>query len=311
MTVRSENVISEARNLLRSGKPAEAGKILAVALVDELENKDILFAISCCNFWNSIIANSERIDDLFEKAESLVNEWKSFLSNYPDAENPANENTVYAVKAGVFSLALNCYSQIIEEKDSGLKAEIKRKMGLCFKKQGEYETARNCLTEANTLKPGSAPILAELADCYALCGEERQAKVLFREAFYISAEKIEPAFLDSELINCLVRDVKGKGFSGQELLEWIPVYGQLFGVFTVKRRLRPQEVGRLKQDIYAKENEIKAPGSKTDILVPQLINLYFWLIDYYVVVKEETRRINDILTRIRVLDPNIYELYVK
>ena len=95
------------------------------------------------------------------------------------------------------------------------------------------------------------------------------------------------------------------------LQEWIPVYGVLFGIFTVKRELRSQEVGRLKQEIYAKENESKDPSSDTNILTPRLINLYFWLIDHYVLTNTEQSKINQILLKIKILDPAIYSLFVK
>ena len=185
------------------------------------------------------------------------------------------------------------------------------KLGYVIKKFGEYETAKNCLLEANSLFSGSAAVLAELADCFALCGEERKAKVLFREAFFLDPQKIDLCFLDSELICCLIRKVSDKGLTGAVLQEWIPVYGVLFGIFTVKRELRSQEVGRLKQEIYAKENESKDPSSDTNILTPRLINLYFWLIDHYVLTNTEQSKINQILLKIKILDPAIYSLFVK
>ena len=35
------------------------------------------------------------------------------------------------------------------------------------------------------------------------------------------------------------------------------LYGVLWGIFNIKRELRSQEVGKLRQDIYALENEQK------------------------------------------------------
>lgn len=295
---------------MRSGNPAEAKALLNGALVYELENQEILFAIDCCNFWIDVVARSKTMDNAFERGENYCNEWKNFL-RFLRREKKTFDRTLFAVKTGVFSLALACYNQLAGEKDPAQKAEVLRKTGLCYKKLGSYETARNCLAEANSVKPDTAAIIAEMADCYALCAEERQAKVLFREAFYVDPQKIDPAFLDSELIQCLIRNVQDKGFSGAALMEWIPVYGQLYGVFTVKRKLRPTEIARLKQEIYAKETEIKDPSCQAEFLTPRLINLYFWLIDHYVSANEDVSKINDIMTRIKILDTDIYELYVK
>ena len=213
---------------------------------------------------------------------------------------------------GQFTVGKKKYADVEEDIIQLMdQAEVLRKTGLCYKKLGSYETARNCLADANSVKPETAAIIAELADCYALCAEERHAKVLFREAFYVDPQKIDPAFLDSELINCLMRNVQDRGYSGAALMEWIPVYGQLYGVFTVKRKLRPTEIARLKQEIYAKENEIKDPSCQTELLTPRLINLYFWLVDYYLSTNEDVSKVNEIVTRIKILDTEIYELYVK
>ena len=157
--------------------------------------------------------------------------------------------------------------------------------------------------------PSSAEILSETADCFALCGEDKKAKVLFREAFFIDAQKIEIEFFDSELICSLIKQVKDKGYSGAALKEWIPVFGVLYGVFNMKRELKTHEAARLRQEIYAKENELKNPANNAEILVPKLINMYFWLIDYYVRSGESVNRINECLLQIRVHNESVFKMY--
>lgn len=296
--------------MIRSGNLAEAKELINGALVYQLENQEFLFTLACCNFWIEAIERAKRLDDAYERGQSYCSEWKNFLQ-FLSREERTFDRTLFAVKTGIFSLALECFNQLASERDPMQKAEILRKTGLCYKKLGSYETARGCLAEANDAYQNSAAIIAEMADCYALCGEEKQAKVLFREAFYINPQAIEPEFLDSELIQCLIRNVKQKGYAGSALLEWIPVYGQLYGVFTVKRKLRPTEIARLKREIYAKETEIKDPACQRDLIAPRLINLYFWLIDYFVAAKENVSKMNEIITRIKILDTEIYELYIK
>ena len=105
----------------------------------------------------------------------------------------------------------------------------------------------------------------------------------------------------------LIDKVSAKGYTGRELLEWIPVYGTLYGVFNIRRTLKSQEVGRLKQDIYAKENENKDPVNSA-LLKPRLLNMYFWLIDYYD-LSQELQRIKEVLLKIKLLAPDIYNLY--
>jgi tetratricopeptide (TPR) repeat protein len=197
---------------------------------------------------------------------------------------------------------------MLEEKDPLQKAEIYKKTGICYKKLGDFENARTFLTEANNIYPNLSSVLAELADCYSLCGEDKFGKVLYREAFFADPDSIDLDFLDSELIKCLIEKTKSKGYSGKALQYWIPVYGVLCGVFNIKRELTSQEVARLKKDLYAMENEIKDPSCNNEILVPRMLNCYFWLMDHYYLAKENQAKINEVLLRIKLLDSAVYEI---
>lgn len=74
--------------------------------------------------------------------------------------------------------------------------------------------------------------------------------------------------------------------------------------------MRPQEVGKLRQEIYAMENEQKDPSRASRLLVPRLIYKYFWLIDYCQTVND-SQMINEILLKMKILDTNVYNMYVK
>ena len=309
MGIQSETALSQAYNLIENRKLYEAKAILEDALTADLDNKDLVFAVHCCSFWLEVYDSISQLD-FFEQGESLVNQWKRFLLLVSREHEPL-ENTVYAFKKSVFSQALESYRTQFDDINTENKAEIYRKTGLCYKKLGSYETALSCLTEASGLIPGNAPILAEMADCYALCGEEKRAKVLFREAFFVDAKRIDIGFLEAPLIKLLIEHVQAKGYTGATLQEWIPVYGTLLGVFSVKRELRSQEAGKLKQEIYARENELKDPANDSATITPRLLNLYFWLIDHYVMTKESVTKINEVLLKIKILDPAVYKLYVK
>ena len=307
MGVQSDEGLSKAYKLLEEGKPSQARQILAETLQFDLDNAEIKFAIWCCNFWSDFIRQLPSLD-VYERGEGLFSQWKSFREE-KQRYKVSFDNVVYAMEKGIFTLALQSYEPLRNDSDPVQKAEALRKIGFCCKKLGKYDEALLYLTEANQNAPSSAPILAEMADCYALCGEEKNAKVLFREAFFINAQEIDLAFLDSELICFLIREVRKQGYEGVALQEWIPVYGFLYGVFNIKRKLRSHEVGRLKQDIYAKENELRNPSSNLKTLTPRLINMYFWLIDHYVRTEDGREKTNEVLLKIKMLDRNIYGLY--
>ncbi|MBQ0003306.1 MAG: hypothetical protein KBT21_07190 [Treponema sp.] len=311
MQVQSEEKFKECCQILKNGDFLQAHDILNSIIEEAIENPKIEFAVNCFSFWTNIIHQLDKIDDCYERAEILLTEWTNFQTFITNPKYRIDDFVLYCFKTGVFTLALQNYETLLNVQDFDQRAEICRKIGLCYKKIGQYETAKNCLAESNRLKSGVSAVIAELADCFALCGEDRQAKVLFREAFFIDPLKVNLSFLDSELIMCLIKKVEEKGYSGSTLQAWIPVYGQIFGLFTVKRQLRPQEVSKLRQEIYAAENEMKDPSCNTEYLTPRLCNLYFWIIDHYAMNREENSRINEILQRLKILDRVIYELYVK
>lgn len=315
MNNQSDRGLIQAYEFLRNGDPASAKPLLEDALADDLENEEILFTIRCVNYWIDLIAKMSFIATPFERGERLITHWKHFVKDIAGCDATVYERSMYAIRKGVFTLALENYRQLLEDHHPLQKAEAFRKAGLCYKELGEYETALAHLSEANSLMeavsriPDSAAVLAEMADCYALCGQDDYAKVLFREAFFTGASKIDLVFLDSELIVRLAELVRQKGFSGAVLLEWIPVYGVLYGVLNIKRQLRPQEVGKLKQSIYALENELKDPAGEPEVLIPRLINHYFWLIDHYVTANDERSKINETLLKIKLLDNDVYNKY--
>lgn len=247
--------------------------------------------------------------EVSERGEGLIAHWRNFLLKL-DRQKPV-ERTLFALQKGIFTLALQNFTELLDDCFPQQQTEIRRKIALCYKKLGQYETALKTLKDKNIFAERSAATLAEIADCYALCGDEKKAKVLFREAFFIDAQKVDISLLDSELICCLIRQVKKKGYTGCALQEWIPVYGVIYGIFNVKRELRGTEFGLLLQGIYARENELRDPVCNTQILTPKLINMYFWLIDHYVRTESNSEKINEVLLRIKLLDRNIYDLYVK
>lgn len=309
MDIQTERGLKEAFDFLEAGNPEEASKIVQNSFLYDSVSPELIFTSNCCNRWIDYIRNVMFQENPMERGESLLAEWKNFLC-YVKAQNFVYQPTVYAICRGVFSLALQNFNRLLNEKDPVIKADVLRKTGLCYKKLGEFENAKMCLAQANSLHQGQAAVLADLADCYALCGEDKYSKVLFREAFFIDSKKIDLEYLDSPLINRLAEKTEEQGYSGALLNAWIPVYGVLWGVFSIRRNLKPQEVARLRQEIYAMENEHKDPSRDSEILVPRLINKYFWLIDYCQTVND-TRLINEILLKIKILDTEIYRMYVK
>ena len=310
MEIKTEAGLKEALALMSLGNPAGAQKIIGSLFENDLESTELMYTNKCCIFWSDSIERLKRIEDAYERSENILLEWKTFQS-YISREEEPYEPALVAVQQGFFANALEEFKKLLDEKDALQKAEIYRKTGICYKKLGDFENARAFLTEANITYPNMASVIAEMADCFSLCGEDKIGKVLFREAFFTAPEDIDLDFLDSELIKCLIEKTKSKGYTGKALQYWIPVYGVLGGVFNIKRELTSQEVARLKKDIYALDNEMKDPACNSEILTPRLLNCYFWLMDHYDLARETPAKINEVLLRIKLLDSSVYDAYIK
>ena len=300
MDSQSAQALAKAQALIEQGDCVQAKIVLEDALPADLDNEDLSTAISFCAFWIENLENMEKLTAI-EQGELLISQWNRFIVLIKQFLNPS-ELTLYAFKKGIYTKALDKFLEADDENDPKMRAELCRKTGLCKKRLGDYEEALELLNKANSEFP-------ERADCYDLCGETKLAKILFREAFFQDSESIELDNLDSPLIRGLIDRVQQQGYTGRPLHEWIGAYGILMGVFNIKRPLRSQEIGRLKQDIYAKESEYKDPSNDSELIVPRLLNLYLWLLDYYLLSKESINKINELLLKIKLLDPAIYKEY--
>jgi len=214
---------------------------------------------------------------------------------------------LYNMKYFIFSQALENYLSLLSDVDAS-EPEILLRIGRCHKGIGDYEHAIHSLELASQQRRDDAVILSELADCYSLVNENRSAKAFFREAFFLDPQAVELSYLESPMIQRLIAKLKEMGYGEAEMREWLPVYAGIYSLFNVKRELRPLELGKLKQSIYQLEHELKQENA--NLLLPRLINRYFWLIDHYVSASEDRVKIDEILAKIKDLDPVIYKEYI-
>ena len=299
--------IKNAYELFRCGKFDEAGAVLSEALALDFDRDEVVSALKCANFWRERAVKLEDIREDEKKSRYLFEQWDRFLEFSGRLKN-VYEGGIYPIKQWVFGTALVYLKRQLEQRGKH-DVELLVDIGRAHKGMGDYAHAAEFFEAASRQSKDDPGILAELADSYALINEIRAAKIFFREAFFLGPERIELKKLESLLICRLTEKVRGMGYELPDLLRWLPVYGNLLGVLSVKRELKPLEFGKLKQAIYQVEKEYEEEGDPA--LVPKLINHYFWLIDHYIAAKAERNKVEGVLAKLKDLDPAIYEKYVK
>jgi tetratricopeptide (TPR) repeat protein len=316
-----QRLIQRAYENLKTSDAGLAIMALEEALRLDLENAEVLHALKCINWWLERMKGADEVaqgaarqrqSDAYARGKFILSQWDAFynfLDRIGGGTNSEYDPCHYAVKRFVFSATLQSFQDILGDGVNRHDPELLLQVGRCYKGVGNYEEALKYLEQAVRFKREDGDVLSQLADVNALMDETRSAKALFREAFFVDAQKVDIRSMESEMILRLRDRVQALGHTGRELLEWIPVYGCLYGIFSIKRELKQVELGRLKQSIFALEFALRSKQEDPGLLVPRLINRYFWLIDHYENVQEDPRLIAETLLKIKLLDSAVYERY--
>jgi len=301
-------LLKKAYDKLKESNVSEAGDLLEQALDIDFENEEIKFALKCVHWWLEHIRKIDNIREPYEKGGFILSLFKPYHVFLKQFDN-TYDHCQYVIRYFVYSKALFFFEGLLgsptNQHDPGLLLLV----GRCYKGLGSYEEALNYLEQAVRFKREDAETLAEVADLNALLAETKAAKALFREAFFLDPSRIDIRSLESALILELRDNVAKLGYKEDTICEWIPVYGYLWSVFSVKRELKQTEVGRLKQSILSLEAECEANPGRKEMLKPRLLNRYFWLIDHYEIIHEDPSLIDETLLKIKVTDSDIYQKY--
>ena len=322
----ADELIHRTYETLKTGELASALEFLRKALEIDYEHPEVLYALKCLNWWLEKLKRLEDFHSSWERGDYVLSLWKSyyvFLDRMEEnrfqkeAALPgevrfselADDSCQYAIKRFVYCRALSCFKELLGDGESSRDPALLLQIGRCHKGAGDWEEAQRYLEMAGGLKREDSAILSELADVKALLGDERSAKVLFREAFFLDPQEINLRGLESGMILRLIDKVRKLGYAGVELAEWIPVWGCVWGTFSLKRELKPVELSRLKQSILALEGETRSKSGNIQVTKPRLLNRYFWLIDYCEHNRDTPGLIDETMIKIKFIDSAVYEQY--
>ena len=311
-----EGLLQKAYLSLKASDADGARLALNEALKRDFEHPEVAYALKCLSWW---LERLKRLPDFQGGSEHsydcggfILSQWKSFYSFLDRTGGEEYDSCLYAVKHFVFSRALGYFENVLGDGENQHDPLLLLQVGRCYKGVGNFEESLNYLQQAARSRREDGETLSELADLNAMLEETRAAKALFREAFFVDTQGIEIRNLESSLILRLADRVREAGYAGPELLEWMPVYGALYGVFSVRRELKLAELGKLKQSIFTLENEVRGKAGTeagTALLVPRLINRYLWLIDHYENSGADPALVEETMLKIKLADRAVYERY--
>ncbi|QEN05805.1 hypothetical protein EW093_14205 [Thiospirochaeta perfilievii] len=305
-----EKHLNFAKDFLYQGKIEESWDAFHDALVINFESIEAKSGMKIAGYWKERQVKLDKIDDFFEKGEYLLREAKSFTKSYIHQNSILIDHGVKDIEHWIYNTAYISFKRYSELTNNEKNPDLLLKQGFCQKILGDYDLAQKLLEEAVTITKNSSSILAQLADVYSLIDEEKHSKLFFREAFFIAPQDIDLDSLESMIIKKIIENLEYKEYPLNELKEWIPVYGTILGLFSVKKELKPIEVGLLKQSIYSLNNQLTIGEINRGIVIPRLINHYFRLLDFFVSTNATKTEIEEILLNIKLLDKKIYDLYL-
>ena len=300
-------MLKKAYDALKQGQFQTSIEIMQKAAALDKQSEEIEQALQCAFFWQQ---REDKITtmDHYSQSEYLMNEWNDFL-NYTSGLKNIAPNCMYNIKYFIFTLALENYLKLADSKEL-LDFDSLCKIGKIYKELGNYETAIEILEHAHQAKRSDPQVLADLADCYAQIDEMKAAKLFFREAFFIDPAAIDISAIESPFFETLLDKMRQNAIKNEELTLWIPVYGTIYGIFNIKRELKPIEIGKLKQSISTLESSLREKKEDSGKIIPLLLNKLFWLIDHYVSTKAPQADIENLLLKIKEIDERIYLKYI-
>lgn len=298
--------LSFALELLKEGKFEDANIIFSDVLRYDYSNQIAETGVKCCKYWNSRINMMKSRETSYYMGKYLYDEWKKFQVFLRNQKN-IQMKVINCVMYFIFGTALQYLEKEIQD-NKIIDLSTLFLIGLFHKKLGDFDHAIYYFERIINNDRFNAPAFAQLADCYALIDEERKAKVLFREGFFICPSAIELDTLDSNLISNLIVRISEYKIPREELAYWIPVYGRVLNVFNIKRELAPVELGKLKQDVFHLEQDFFTLEAVDQKVKARLINYYLWLYDFYI-VKENSDDIKiELEDKMKNLSLTIYNI---
>ncbi len=283
---------------LRNGELGPAEELVLKGMEEDIHNPDYEKLLKVIKFWQN---RRELFNFEGGGGEVLIGEWDKFLEFCKD-QSIDNKKAVLSIKNYVYSRAVEFLVESyrlspVPERDTLIL------LGQTFYEIGILDRAVETLEYALSLARGDDDIRIYmlLGDIYFEIGENDSAMVMFNEAFLRFPQLVNIETIEYPAIKKLHASVSEDGFSDNEVLEWISVYGYLYEGLTARKKMEYNDYMEMKEKILDYEKSLKIDKKVRNIIVPRLINFYLWILDYYIYQLGAYQTAENVLKRIQDL----------
>lgn len=242
----------------------------------------------------------------------LFAEWEDFVEFCLEYKI-YSQKVFFAAKSYVFNKIIDFLSRASRDSENSNK-EVLVLLAYAFYESGMINRAVETLEFILGRFPDEDDfrVYTLLGDIYSESVNDPQklelAEIIFSELFLNCINTLDLDSIESPFILKIIDLVKGDMFPDSKVKYWVPIYGYLYGGLTIRRNLRYDEYKKLQDKISYLENELRVVES-TEVIIPQLLNVYFWVFDYYIYQMKTSGGAQQIYRRVLELFAMLYQIH--
>lgn len=307
-------------SLLTEGYFNDAATVFKEILKQDFANESAEIGGKCCNYWKIKIEKLKKEKD--KKAYSnyktgclLYEEWKKFMLTFKSSKE-TEAVVLNCVMQYVLGLALEYLKKTESEGDASVNiVRLFALIGAIYKELMRFDDAVCYFQKVIQNDHFNADAYAQLGNCYELQDNERAAKIMMREAFFLNPAAVDLAKLDnSQLITKISSVMKQYDIADETFVFWVPVYARVYNILDIKRELMTSEVARIQKEISNIKNELENNAgimknkNEAEKFRAILVMRYLWLYDYFLEKDNANDELKKVEARIKDLSFTVYNI---
>lgn len=308
------NAINEVYELIEEGDFKKSAEILDNMMTINPDYPGLTDCYRTSKFWLNREKEFKNISEGKNTADFLMKEWGVF-EEYAAGNNLSDSTAYRSVMRYIFFNAAEHYKTAFKKQEDTINNfDLLLNLGDCFLRLEEYKNTIETLEYARSSYSSNGRLLSILGEAYYHVKDYSKSLLCFREAFFKNPSEIDLKIIKAKPVIDLAEIVKNEKNIHNDIREWIPIYGFLTDTFYVRKNLDKHQIESIKKDIvkldriYQKmDNDLKSNSN----VIPRLINMYLWLLEYYELQNFNKDNIIEIKKRLMDIDGPRLDEYLK